>query len=84
MLPGGLQAVVESAQTWRQLEVVANDIAKRVQAPRHLRVWVKRGVGPRGPFAQVIMDGPGVLTEEFGNRSRAAKAPLRRALRGGR
>jgi hypothetical protein len=34
-------------------------------------------------FSQVIMDGPGALTEEFGNRRRPARAPLLRALGGG-
>lgn len=86
MLPGGVEAVAKDAGTWRQLEAVAEDVAARVQSPSHLRVWVKRGVSStRGEaFAQVIMEGPGALTEEFGNRSRAPKAPLRRALRGGR
>lgn len=84
MLPGGLEALALSASTWRQLEAVAEDVAARVQVPSHLRVWVKRGISStRGEaFAQVIMEGPGVLTEEFGSRSRPAKAPLRRALRG--
>ena len=82
----GIEQMVKGATTWRALEDVASDIAARVQAPSRLRVWVKRGISSarREAFAQVIMEGPGALTEEFGNRSRPANAPLRRALRGGR
>ncbi|MCK9496593.1 MAG: hypothetical protein M0R75_14015 [Dehalococcoidia bacterium] len=84
MIPGAVEALAKSAETWQALEVVANAVAERVDAPSHLRVWVKRGDGPRGPFAQVIMEGPGALAEEFGTRSRPPKAPIRKALRGGR
>lgn len=86
MIPGGVEALATEAQTWQQLESVANEVAGRVRAPSRMRVWVKRGIGPRGAFAQVIMEGPGALTEEFGSSTRAPKAPLRTALRsmGGR
>lgn len=82
----GIEEMVKGATTWRALEEVANEVAARVQAPARMRVWVKRGISStrREAFAQVIMEGSGALTEEFGNRSRPAKAPLRRALRGGR
>ena len=82
----GIEALAREASTWQQLEEVAEDVAARVQAPSHLQVWVKRGISTtRGEaFAQVIMEGPGALAEEFGTRSRPAKAPIRRALFGGR
>lgn len=81
---GAVEALSREASTHRALRAEAEKIAQRVVAPSRLRVWVKAGDGPRGAFAQVIMEGPGALTEEFGSRSRPAKAPLRRALRGGR
>jgi hypothetical protein len=80
MIPGGIEALVDNASTWQALEVVAEDVASRVRAPSRMRVWVKRGRGPQGPFAQVILEGPGALAEEFGTRTRAPRAPLRRAL----
>jgi hypothetical protein len=79
-----VEALARGAASHGALRTVAEGIASRVSAPGHLRVWVKAGDGPQGAFSQVIMEGPGALTEEFGNRTRPAKAPLRRALRGGR
>ena len=79
-----LEALVTGPATWQYLERVARTVAARVEAPSHLRVWVKRGDGPRGPFAQVIMEGQGAPAIEFGTRTRPPNAPLRRALWGGR
>lgn len=87
VFPGGLEAIARSVDTAGGLREIANEVSTRVDAPSHLNVRVKAGIarsGRRQAFSQVIMEGPGALTEEFGNRSRAPKAPLRRALRGGR
>lgn len=86
LLQGGLEALASSAQTHQELRALAEEIAQGVDVPDHLWLTVKAGNGPRGPFSQVIMRGPGALTEEFGSRTRRPNAPLRRRLRemGGR
>lgn len=67
------------------LHDAAKKIAARVRLPStgRLRVYTKRGRGPNGAFAQVIMRGPGALAVEFGTRRSRPVAPLRRAFRGG-
>jgi hypothetical protein len=63
-------------------------IAGRVRLPSSgpaagkLHLSTKRGRGPNGAFAQVIMRGPGALAVEFGTRRSRPLAPLRRALGG--
>lgn len=81
-IPGAIDELAESREMVAMLREVAGDISGRVRAPSHLTVSTRAGVGPRGAFAQVIMSGPGALTEEFGNSSRGPKAPLRRAIGG--
>lgn len=83
MVQRGIQQIVEGAETWMALEKEAQRIAARVQVPSKHRVWVKRGKGPKGAFAQVILEGPAAIAIEFGTRRSRAVAPLRRALRGG-
>jgi hypothetical protein len=84
IIPAGIEELATSRGMERMLRAEAETVADRVDAPSHLRVWVKAGKGPQGMFSQVIMEGPGALTEEFGSRTRAPRAPLRRALKGGR
>lgn len=68
-----------------ELLVEANKIKARVQIPRRaqdkLALSTRVGKGRNGPFAQVIMRGPGALAIEFGSRNNAPIAPLRKALR---
>lgn len=72
-----------------ELHEHAKRIAARVRLPSSgpaagkLRLSTRRGRGPNGAFAQVIMRGPGALAIEFGTRRSRPLAPLRRALGGG-
>lgn len=81
MKKAALKELFESREVVGGLREKAEQMAGRVQAPSHLDVSTRAGVGPRGAFSQVIMSGPGALTWEYGNRSRAPRAPLRAALR---
>lgn len=64
------------------LAAEAQRIASRVKLPRraNLTLSTRRGVGPRGAFAQVVMRGEAALAIEFGTRRSRAVAPLRRAM----
>lgn len=67
-----------------ELHEAAIRIKGRVRLPYPaLTLSTRRGRGPNGAFAQVIMRGPGALAVEFGTRRRRPMAPLRRALGGG-
>lgn len=75
------------ALAWPALAREAEKIRSRVRLPSGAKgiqiLPVKRGIGPNGAFAQVIMRGRGALAIEFGSRNGPPVAPLRRALRGG-
>lgn len=78
-------AEIERADaTAAALEAVAEDVRRRVRAAPRFTVSTTSGVGPQGAYGQVVMRGPDAVLEEFGGRSRAARAPLRSALRGRR
>lgn len=81
MVPGAIDQLMRSEEVAAELGKVAGQVRGRVRAPSRMQVFDRHGVGPRGAFAQVIMRGPGALTVEYGNRTRAPKAPLRGALR---
>jgi len=66
----------------RLLRDVADRVRKKVVVRKGLTLSERAGVGPHGAFSQVILTGSGALTEEFGTKTRPAKAPLRSALRG--
>lgn len=75
--------VCNSRGVWLELEKQAEHIKGRTTGvPHTMRLWIKRGKGPKGAFAQLIMEGPGAIAIEYGTRTRAPKAPLRKALRG--
>lgn len=76
------KVLLHSEATAAALRVVAEKVRKRVRAPKEFKISDRAGVGPRGAFSQVMMDGHGAVAVEFGTRSHAAKAPLRSALRG--
>lgn len=67
-----------------ELAAAAERIKARVRLPSSgkLSLSTKRGRGPNGAFAQVIMRGPGAIAIEFGTSRSRAVAPLRRALGG--
>lgn len=67
------------------LEEHAVRIAGRIRPPSRsdLEVFAGSGVGPRGPYAQAGMRGPGAVAIEFGSRNGPPQAPVRRALGGG-
>lgn len=80
-IPQGLKELPNTEQTAAALHDSAEQIAKRVRVPSHLRIDTRYGVGPQGSFAQVQMFGPGAIAWEFGSRRSPAHAPLRKALR---
>jgi hypothetical protein len=67
------------------LEEQAVRIAGRIRPPARseLTVFAGSGIGPRGPYAQAGMRGPGAVAIEFGSRNGPPQAPVRRALGGG-
>lgn len=73
--------MLESQASAAALRAVAEKVSKRVRAPKEFKISTRAGVGPRGAFSQVMMDGPGAVAVEFGTHTHAAKAPLRSALR---
>lgn len=50
--------------------------------PRHLRLEVRKGVGPRSTYSQLVLVGQGAAAWEFGTRTHAPHGTLRRALGG--
>ena len=59
-------------------------IAARIRPPARseLTAFAWSGVGPRGPYAQAGMRGPGAIAIEFGTRTSPPQASVRRALGG--
>lgn len=82
ILHDGIRELERSPEVAALLGNEAATVQRRVRAPSHLRLSTRKGVGPRGAFAQVIMRGRGVIPIEFGSRNNAPMAPLRNALRG--
>lgn len=76
-----IDSLAEDPAIADELGKAADKVRASVRAPRHLRVWTRRGVGPRGAFAQVGMTGQGALAIEYGSRKNRALAPLRSAIR---
>lgn len=85
ILEAGIKAMGEEREVVAILREKANDLKGRVRLPSRakLSLSTRAGVGPRGSFSQVMMQGSGALAIEFGTRKRRAIAPLRSALRGG-
>ncbi len=65
-----------------ELQEHAVRVARRISPPTGLEVFAGSGVGPRGPYAQAGMRGPGAVAIEFGSRHAPPQAPVRRALGG--
>jgi len=70
------------AGTARLLRVAAEKLKGKVRAPSGYTTSVRAGVGRRGAFSQVIMSGHRAVFVEFGTKTVAALAPLRRAAFG--
>lgn len=80
------QLLAEHAQPIAEaLEEHAVRIAGRIRPPSgaDLTVFAGSGIGPRGPYAQAGMRGPGAVAIEFGSRNAPPQASVRRALEGG-
>ncbi|MFA7297318.1 MAG: hypothetical protein WC211_09085 [Dehalococcoidia bacterium] len=80
------QILAEQAESVAaELQEHAVRIAGRIRPPSgaDLEVFVGSGIGPRGPYAQAGMRGPGAVAIEFGSRNGPPQAPVRRALGGG-
>ena len=62
----------------------ATRIAGRIRPPASadLTTFAFAGVGPRGPYAQAGMRGPGAIAIEFGTRTSPPQASVRRGLGG--
>lgn len=84
MIASSDKELLKSEAVAQQLRDVAGKVRKKVVVRKGLVLSTRAGVGPRGAFSQVILTGPGAITEEFGTKTRPAKAPLRTALRGAR
>lgn len=78
----GIDALRNDRGVAEELRKVANAKASRVQAPSRMTISTRAGIGPQGAFSQVMMHGAGAGAVEFGTRSRAPLAPLRRAVFG--
>lgn len=81
-IPGAEKLLMSDRDVARDLREKAEKVRRKVRAHPRFDLSVRAGVGPRGAFSQVIMRGPGALTEEFGSRRVPPRAPLRSALRG--
>lgn len=85
---GAIDSLKDDPGVAEQLRKTAQKVKGRVRAPRRMRVFTRAGVGPRGAFAQVVMedadDPPGAVAVEFGTKDTPPLAPLRKALGGSR
>lgn len=85
-LPNADHELSNSESTGRLLKQVADGIKPRVKMPKEdgYELMTFGGRSRRGAFAQLVLRGPRAIFVEFGTKTKAAQAPLRRAVFRGR